>query len=203
MAPNSRVSGATLSRRTVADEIGATQIVVSADLRVALIDPACQLLISVDSAGAGFVAAARDVLGVPLPLEPNRIVGDDISCVWLAPGHWLAVAETPVDGGFIERTARTIAAAGGMASDVTDGLAVFEIEGPAARELLAMGTKVDLRAARFGIGQSARTVFAGVRATLYPHRSAERFRIHVERAVARHVHAWLMKAASALAPPGT
>jgi sarcosine oxidase subunit gamma len=78
-------------------------------------------------------------------------------------------------------------AAGGFVSEVTDGLTVFELTGPAVRDLLAMGCSLDLTQAAMAPGRSARTLFAGVKVTLYPHRSNDCFRLHVERPLARYL----------------
>jgi sarcosine oxidase subunit gamma len=189
------------ARSTLAQALGGSSIVEIADLRMVLVDPGCQLLISGDAGASEFLAAARSALGPPLPLEPNRVEGEDVYCIWLAPGRWLAVAEAAAGLGLAERVRRALARTGGFLSEVTEALAVFELEGSAVRDLLATGTMLDLRTTSFGVGQAAHTIFAGVRATLYPHRSADRFRLHVERSVAGHVHAWLAKAASGIRTP--
>jgi heterotetrameric sarcosine oxidase gamma subunit len=190
-----------LARSPLAQALGGSSIAEIAGLRIALVDPGCQLLISGDTGASEFLDAARGALGAPLPLEPNRVAGKDVYSLWLAPGRWLAVAEPAAGRGLAERVRRAIAPSGGFASEVTEGLAVFELEGPATRDLLSTGTTLDLRMASLSIGQASQTIFAGVHATLYPHRSAHRFRLHVERSVAEHVRAWLAKSASAFESP--
>ncbi len=195
------LGGHALSRTTVTQEIGGSSIAMSAGLRITLVDPRCQLLISGDAAVSKFLDAARGALGTPLPLEPNRVTGEGVRCIWLAPRCWLVVAETSISAGWAERISSMVSAIGGMVSEVTDGLAVFELEGAMVRNLLSLGTTLNLRVASFGPGRAAHTIFAGVRATLYPHGSTERFRLHVERSVAGYVRAWLAKATSAFECP--
>ena len=190
-----------LARSTLAQAPGGSSIGEIAGLRIALVDPGCQLLISGDVGASEFLDAARGALGAPLPLEPNGVAGEDVYSIWLAPGRWLAVGEPAAGLGLAERVRRAIAPSGGFVSEVTEGLAVFELEGSATRDLLSTGTTLDLRMASLGIGQASQTIFAGVHATLYPHRSAERFRLHVERPVAEHVRAWIAKSASAFEHP--
>lgn len=114
---------------------------------------------------------------VPCAQPPNTRVGDDPCTLWLAPDRALQVGGAPPDG---------------FASDVSDGLAVFEIAGPRAAELIAMGCTLPIPAA----GRCAQSVFAGVHALIYPH--GDSVRLHVERSLAAYVLTWLQQATTAL-----
>ena len=163
-------------------------------LTLAALTPKAQLWLSGDPRDGAFVAGAAAVLG-PLAAA-GRIAGSDPLTLWQAPDRWLVVSET--------RPGRALAAALGAAlegchaavSDTTDGLALFEIAGPAARRLLGQGTTFDLDPARFGPGQGVVTLFAGLRVSLYC-LPGERFRLHGEVASARFLWDWLTTAATA------
>jgi sarcosine oxidase subunit gamma len=128
------------------------------------------------------------VTGAGPHLVPNTISGVDPYWLWLAPDRALFVSFAPAplpEGGFV--------------SDVTDGLAVFEFEGPRAPEIVAMGCTLDPNGTDLAPGRSVQTNFAGVSATLYAHGSRACFRLHVERSLAAYLGEWFAQAASALA----
>jgi heterotetrameric sarcosine oxidase gamma subunit len=117
-------------------------------------------------------------------LAPNSRADADPYRMWLAPDRTLVVYETwraQPEGAFV--------------SDVTDGLAVFEIAGPRAAEIIAASTTLD--AAAFAPGSCAQTQFGGVKVVLYAY--GDGFRLHVERPFAAFLLEWFRHAASALA----
>lgn len=166
---------ADLRRQPLTSELAAAQPHPGVALRV--LDPALQLLLT-----------AQGRAGLP---GANALQALDAQsyAIWQAPDRWLLVSESD---------AQPSAARGAdLISDVTDGLAVFEAEGPAARSVLQQAMTFDLAA--LAPGQAAVTLFAGLRVTVYPWRRADCWRLHVERASARYVWDWLTTAASAVA----
>lgn len=116
----------------------------------------------------------------------NTVRGDDPYSLWLAPDRCLLVSEharPPTEG---------------FASDVTDGLALFEIAGPRAGEIISASCTLDPAGPDLAPGRCAQTMFGGVRVVLYAHGSDGRFRLHVERQLAAFLLEWLRQAASAL-----
>lgn len=99
--------------------------------------------------------------------------------LWLAPDRALQIGGTLPDG---------------FVSDVTDGLAVFELVGPRAEEILAMGSTLD--PALLAPGSCAQTLFAGLRAVLY--RRDDALRCHVERPFAAYLYRWFETTLTAL-----
>ena len=99
-------------------------------------------------------------------------------------------------------------------SDVSDGVAVLDILGPRAREIIAMGCGLDLDPQLFTPSVSARTLLAGQPVLLYPLAAPEvkwepgmphipqppnrGYRIHVDRAILHYLWKWLAQAATAL-----
>ena len=113
---------------------------------------------------------------VPCDQAPNTMIGHDPYTLWLAPDRALQVGGAPPPG---------------FVSDMTDGLAVFELSGPRARDVIAMSTTL----APPEPGACAQTLFGGVRVLIYPYGAT--FRIHVERQLAAFLLAWFQQAASA------
>jgi heterotetrameric sarcosine oxidase gamma subunit len=167
---------ARLARRPLALELPAVQPQPSVALRS--LDPARQLLLTASAAQADLPAA-------------GKLGGKDPYAVWQAPERWLLVAETTAGA---ERLGHF--GTGALLSDLTDGLALFEIEGPQAGRTLQQAMTFDLAA--LSPGQAAVTLFAGLRATVYPWQRSDCWRLHVERASARFVWDWLATAAGAM-----
>lgn len=162
---------AELSRSSVRAQLGADDPAASAaGLTVRLLDPAAQ-----------FYVTGADVL-------PNTVQGGEPYLLWLAPDRCLLVAET----------ATPDTAQYGFVSDMTDGLALFEVVGPRAGEIVAMGCTLAPGGPQLVLGHCAQTLFGGVRVVIYRHGTAERFQVHAERQLAAYLLEWFKQAASAL-----
>jgi len=157
---------AELLRISVRDQLGAADPAASGPgVTVRLLDPAAQVLVS----GA--------------TIETGTLRGDDPYLLWLAPDRSLLVGET----------AHPDVAGYAFASDVTDGLALFEIAGTRAGDMMAMGCTL---AQAPEAGRCVQTVFGGVRVVLYRHGAC--LRLHVERQFAAFLLEWLKQAVSAV-----
>jgi len=156
--------------------------------------PSAQLWLSGDPQDAAFVAGVGKVLGALPPV--GRFLGNDILTLWQAPDRWLVVSERRGSAELRHALEQNLKGLHAAVSDTTDGLACFEIAGPAARRVIGQGTTFDLDSARFGPGHGAVTLFAGQRASLYC-LEPQRLRLHSEIASARFLWDWLTTAASA------
>mgnify|MGYP000586752886 CR=1 FL=1 len=185
----------TLALRAVADDLVVPAWLERFPGSLSAVAPASQVLLSGDPGDAAFRAAAEAALGFALPGPAGR-AGEAVHATWQAPDRWLVVAEQ--EAGLAARVAAACAGTVTLVSDVTQGLAVFEVAGPHARALLAQAVTLDLAPGAFAPGQGAATPFAGLPVTLYP-LAAERLRLHGERASARFLWEWLTTAASAYA----
>lgn len=174
-----------LARLSLGATLPPPPVLRSVSLRV--VEPLEQVLLS------GEPAALGAVLGLELP-GPGGITGGDPLAIWQAPDRWLLVSER--EAALAARLAAALAGRHAAVTDLSHGLALFEIAGAKARDLLRQGTSFDLDG--LTVGRSAVTLFADLRATLYP-RGPETFYLHAEIASAAYVWDWLTAAASAYA----
>ena len=113
----------------------------------------------------------------------------------LGPGHWLLVSDV-LDGGEIRQRLQVECREQGLAlTELTDALAVIEVEGADARNLLSKGCGLDLHPTAFCRGQSARTRFAGLAVTVDCIETS-RFELYVARSYVDYLCAWLIDAAA-------
>lgn len=189
---------ASLTRQTVAELLALPSPVLAdgPNLRIALVDPVCQALVSGPADTPAFQSDAVSVLGFALPVEPNHVAGKAAHAFWMAPGQWLVVSGDGADTDLAQRLAHTVEPQGGFVSDVTDGFVLFELSGTDARSLMATACALDFDSPAMAMGRCARTVFAGVHVLLCPWGSRDRYRLHAERQFALHLWEWLEKAAS-------
>jgi sarcosine oxidase subunit gamma len=173
-------------------------VVAGPRLDVSLVDPTAQAIVSGVPDDEAFRTAIANALGFALPVEPNRMVGGLTRALWVAPWQWLIASDDPIAGTLTARLIEAVYLGGGFVSCMRDGFAVFELSGAVVRQILAMGCALDFDDDALAPGRCARTVFAGVNAILYPLGSLECWRLHVERALARHLMEWLQKAATAI-----
>ena len=158
-----------LVHQSVAAQIGAADPAASAPgVAIRVVDPGAVFLVSPP----------------PADLVPNAVRGDGPRWLWLAPDHALLVGAAAAPEGFV--------------SDLSDGLASFDIIGPRAAEIVAMGGTLDPHGDVLAPGHCAQTLFAGVKVVLYAQGSPHHFRLHAERSLAAYMLAWFTQAVSAL-----
>ena len=177
-----------LARQAIAETLAARP-----GLTIARVDPACLALVSCVPDTEAARAAVGAVVGFALPTEPNRMAGDLTRALAIAPGQWLILSDDPNADALATRLAASC-----FASDIRDGMAVFELAGPHARDILAMGCALDFDSAAMAPGRCARTAFAGIAIIIHAVGSRERWRLHLDRAFARHLAEWLKQAATAI-----
>ncbi len=158
-----------LARLSVAAQLGAADPAAAAPgVTVRLVDPGALFLVT---------DPASD-------LAPNERRGESPYRLWHAPDRVLMIGGEMPSAGFV--------------SDVTDGFAVFDIVGPRAVDILAMGCSLDARGPALAPGRCAQTIFAGVKVLLYAVASRDSYRLHAERSLAAYLLEWFTQAASAL-----
>jgi len=166
---------------------------------VALVDPV-QIVSIAARRGQGDQLAdrLRDLLQLEPPLGPRCTWAGDTSLLGVGPGRWLAVRDGPSPP-LYDSLALELA---GLAAvcDQGDGYAVFRVEGPAARHVLAKGVPVDLHPQAFGPHAAAVTLVAHMGAILWLAEAG--YRIAVFRSYGASFWHWLSGAtAEFLAAP--
>ena len=166
----------------------------------------------------GDIAAAAAALGAVInqvpPAQPNQIAGKEPYLLWLAPDKRMVVSEVADRFELGQRLSESLAGKFAAVSDVSDGVAVLDILGPRAREIVAMGCGLDLDPQLFTPSVSARTLLAGQPVVLYPLALPEAkwepgrphipqppnrgYRVHVDRAILHYLWKWLAQTATAL-----
>jgi sarcosine oxidase, subunit gamma len=137
--------------------------------------------------------------GVFLPLTPNRVAATGgLRVLWLGPDEWLVVADNDTPD-LLPRLERAVAGRGAAIHDLSSSRVIIEIEGVAARDLLAAGCGLDLHPRVFGPGQCAQTLLARVPVILDQLDDAPHYRVLVRRSYARWLVDWMIDAAEGLA----
>ena len=136
-------------------------------------------------------AAAASALN--LPVVPNTSRYSTSAAFWLAPDQWLLVNDHASVCEVVDDVAAALVDVLHSATDASDALACFVIEGEAARGLLAMGSGTDFSKRRFGAGRCVLTRFAKV-TVLIVAISDDRFELIFDRSVTGYVEAWLRRA---------
>jgi sarcosine oxidase, subunit gamma len=124
----------------------------------------------VQVAAFGAPAATVELLskqfGLAITATPNRAVtSDDVTVLWHGPGQWLIVR-----GPGMPPLADELVRVCGMSAAVVDlghARSVLHFAGEGVRDLLAKGTSIDLRPARFPPGACALTALGKVNALLH------------------------------------
>lgn len=187
-------------------EIGARGLTISAA------PVAAQIAVTGDMAVAA--AAVGAIINQVPPAQPNQIAGKEPYLLWLAPDKRLIVSESANRFDLRDRLSSALAGKFAAVTDVSDGIAVLDILGPRAREIIAMGCGLDLDPQLFTPSLSARTLLASQPILLYPLAAPEvrwepgmahmpqppnrGYRLHVDRAILHYLWKWLAQSATAL-----
>ena len=167
----------------------------AADLRIAEAPDRRRLVLRGRGEDAVFADEVRWVFGVRLPVVPcTASEGEAARCLWLEPTAWLAESGDREADLALERLG---------AIEVGDARLVLAIEGRRARDLLAVGTGVDLDPDAFPAGRVVRTLFGRLSATLHlvdaaPLLGSPLFHLHVDRAAGPWLAVWLAAAVRGL-----
>jgi sarcosine oxidase subunit gamma len=150
-----------------------------------------------DPARPAFVDAARAVLGLALPLQPNTSVRADRSALlWLGPRSWLYVVMTDAPDDDFDAARKAINAAGGALFDVSSSYVAWTIAGEASARVLNRGCPLDLHPMAFAPGRCAQSVFGHVNALLYRPDERPAFVLMVARSFAADAWAQLVECAA-------
>jgi sarcosine oxidase subunit gamma len=135
-------------------------------------------------------AATRigELLGTPLPVVPNT--GTE-AVLWLGPDQWL------VFGASEDQLRTALGGTPGSVVDVSANRVVYELSGPAARDVLEQGCAIDLHPRAFGPGRCAQTMLARANVLLHQVDAAPTYRLLVRPSFAGYLTAWLRDAMSA------
>ena len=151
-----------------------------------------------DAARRAFVDAARDVLGLALPLHPNTSTrAGDTMLLWLGPRSWLYVATGDAAHDDFDAARKAINATGGALFDVSSSYVAWTVSGEASARVLSRGCPLDLHPAALAPGRCAQSLFGHVNALV--HRPDERFAFVVMVARSFADDAWTQLAECAAA----
>lgn len=132
--------------------------------------------------------ALEALLGTALPAAPLAAIGQCPRLLWLAPGEW-AILSPSEDTGLTTRIEAACAGALAHVANLMRGWAAFALTGDGARDLLAKGCSLDFHPRAFADDSCARTLFGQVPVTI--ERSADTFRLYVDRSLAAYMRHWL------------
>lgn len=150
-----------------------------------------------DPTDAGFLQAVEGVIGVALPLVPNRVTDTgSLAAFWLGPDEWLLVTLPARETVLADQLGRALEGLFTSVTDVSSGQTVINLSGEHCRDVLAKGCTLDLHPRVFGPGQCAQTLLAKAGALIRPLDDTPSFDVIVRRSFAEYVWLWLDDAAN-------
>ena len=120
----------------------------------------------------------------------HRLDLADTSSLCLGPDTWLLVSDCRSANDIVGNCKQLLNGLLANAVDYSSGLVIFKISGPAVRELLAMGTGLDVRPASFGAGSCSRTRLARI-AVVVVATGDDEFELYLDRSYERYFDNWL------------
>lgn len=138
--------------------------------------------------------SATAVAGVDYPDERHCNCVGERGIAWMSPDELLVMCHHDEVPEALEKIHKTLGKAHALAVNVSDARAVFHVQGPRAREVMAKLAPVDLDPAVFTPGMFRRTRLAQVPAAFWM-RDDETFQVICFRSVAQYVFDLLKVAA--------
>ncbi|GAA0898190.1 MULTISPECIES: sarcosine oxidase subunit gamma [Streptomyces violaceusniger group] len=131
-------------------------------------------------------------LGAPLPRECGHTTASGPhTAVWLGPDEWLVVSEGPIDTAELRQA---LAGDPGSVVDVSANRTTLELSGPAARQVLEKGCRLDLHPRAFGPGRAVSTTVGPVPVLLWQLDDAPTYRLLPRSSFADYLARWLIDA---------
>jgi sarcosine oxidase subunit gamma len=143
----------------------------------------------------GLKNAIKQYFEIDLPTRSKVATKDGISFVGIAPGQWLAFAETQYSHSFIGQLESCVGTLGAVV-DQSDARAIVELSGPKVRSALSKGISIDLDERMFGKGDAATTMAAQLWITLWQTDETPVFRIAIFRAYGSSLVDWISTSAA-------
>jgi sarcosine oxidase, subunit gamma len=136
--------------------------------------------------------ATRAAAALRLPTEPMRWSGLDPAALWIGPDRWLLVGERQSSEQIISACRARLGDILHAATDSSDALTCFVVEGSGARMLLAMTSGIDFHPSVIGPAHCVCTRIAKL-AVVVRSLGDERFELLVERSASRYLHEHLRR----------
>ena len=147
---------------------------------------------------AAFMAAAKGVLGVDLPVKPRTSASwGDVKVLWLSTDQWLILSSRHKAHELVAGLKAALAGIHSLVVDVSDMRAIIRVEGDGVREVLMKGTSLDLMDKEYVQGCCRRMRYAEI-AALLDVVEDNVFDIYVFRSYAHYT--WTFLCATAKAP---
>ncbi|MGW5450060.1 sarcosine oxidase subunit gamma [Streptomyces asiaticus] len=131
-------------------------------------------------------------LGAPLPREcGDTTASGPHTALWLGPDEWLVLSEAPIDTAELRQA---LAGDPGSVVDVSANRTTLELSGPAARQVLEKGCRLDLHPRAFGPGRAVSTTVGPVPVLLWQLDDAPTYRLLPRSSFADYLARWLIDA---------
>ncbi|MEX0370121.1 MAG: sarcosine oxidase subunit gamma [Tateyamaria sp.] len=139
-------------------------------------------------------AAVHDVTGLDMPAPARMQLGENSGLCWMSPDELLVLCPYASVQDHLDHMQKTLGDHHSLCVNVSDARAVFDLQGPEVRDVLAKLVPVDLSPDQFTDGLFRRTRMAQVPAAFWLH-GPDHFRIVCFRSQARYVFDLLTTAA--------
>ena len=134
--------------------------------------------------------------GQEFPSKVGATLCGPMRVLCVGPGDWLVVSQPESALNLREFLEPEALRLGLALVDVTDGLAILDVRGSTARELLSKGCGIDWHPRMFPVGRCTATRFAQIPVVIDYVDASPRFELHVARSYFEYLYSWLLDAAA-------
>ena len=163
---------------------------------IAEVGPRGMITLRGDLSAAAVAKAVKSVVGTKIPAQREIIINGDMSAAWMSPDELLLQLPHGQAPGAVAAAEKSLDKAHSLVVDVSEARAVFRVNGPMVRDVLAKVFPVDFHPESFPIGQIRRSHLTQVPAAVW-FVDDETAEIVCFRSVAQYVFDVLRAAAAA------
>jgi sarcosine oxidase subunit gamma len=148
---------------------------------------------------AAFVEICGRIVGLPLPILPNRFVSaGGRHCLWQGPDEWLIIDADNEPDNLACSLDAALADIHHAVTDVSGNRVTLRLSGNGAIELLSAGCSLDLGIDALPRGTVVQTILARTPVTIMRLDDVPTFDLLVRRSLAQYLQAWLVNAAGSV-----
>ncbi|RJS94407.1 sarcosine oxidase subunit gamma [Salinisphaera sp. Q1T1-3] len=154
-----------------------------------------QIVLRGKSSDTAFTAACAGVLGCEVPTTPNTYAeGQGVVIAWMGPTEWLVLVDGESTPAWLSALRGALADVHAGVLDTSGGQTLISLEGPAALDVLAKGSTLDLHPRVAPTGFCTRSLLAKSAMFVRVVEAGQRFEIVVRRSFADYLWQWLVDA---------
>nr|WP_319516974.1 sarcosine oxidase subunit gamma family protein [uncultured Cohaesibacter sp.] len=155
------------------------------------------ILMRGDGSDKSFLAAAKNLIGSPLPLKPcSSQEKGAVAVLWMGPNEWLIIANETDTLKPLPEMALALAEYHCALVDISNSKVMLSLSGPSSRDVLSKGCSIDFYSNEWRKGHCVNSLYARCDVTIWQRATRDHYAILVRNSFSDYVSDYLLDAMS-------